>query len=218
MAHGDIQGSAYTDPRRPRAKAVCDYCGEWYLLSRLNKQMEFFGPTLKWTGFLVCSHCLDTPQDQLRPIILPPDPLPVVNPRQENLTNDYRVAPFTQYLLYQPNQAGDASKAEVLAAAATASGIPTPGAIVDQSGSLAAGNTGQTIMAANPTRTWVLIYSPPVPALQVAVGAVLWGTASNLILGPGEAILSSGSGTAPVGAISGIGLIPGMPYYAWEAS
>lgn len=32
---------------------------------------------------LVCSHCYDTPNQQLRTIILPPDPLPVFNPRPE---------------------------------------------------------------------------------------------------------------------------------------
>lgn len=32
---------------------------------------------------LVCRTCLDRPQIQLKTIILPPDPLPVLNPRPE---------------------------------------------------------------------------------------------------------------------------------------
>lgn len=32
---------------------------------------------------LVCSQCLDVPSIQLKTIILPPDPLPVFNPRPE---------------------------------------------------------------------------------------------------------------------------------------
>jgi hypothetical protein len=33
---------------------------------------------------LVCKTCLDIPQTQLKTIIIPPDPLPVLNPRPEN--------------------------------------------------------------------------------------------------------------------------------------
>jgi len=32
---------------------------------------------------LVCRRCLDKPQIQLRTIVIPPDPLPVINPRPE---------------------------------------------------------------------------------------------------------------------------------------
>lgn len=37
---------------------------------------------------LVCRPCMDKPQEQLRTIILPPDPEPVQNPRQEQYTQD----------------------------------------------------------------------------------------------------------------------------------
>jgi len=33
---------------------------------------------------LVCKTCLDVPQPALKTIIIPPDPLPVLNPRPEN--------------------------------------------------------------------------------------------------------------------------------------
>jgi len=36
---------------------------------------------------LVCKSCLDVPQEQLRTIILPPDPVPISNPRPENYEN-----------------------------------------------------------------------------------------------------------------------------------
>ena len=35
---------------------------------------------------LVCKPCYDTPNQQLRTIILPPDPLPVFNPRPQRYT------------------------------------------------------------------------------------------------------------------------------------
>jgi hypothetical protein len=43
--------------------------------------MDWTGPGLFETGFMVCRSCLDKPQQQNRTIILPPDPRPVVNPR-----------------------------------------------------------------------------------------------------------------------------------------
>jgi hypothetical protein len=86
MGWGDIAGRARTRPRAPSAFGVCDDCGEWYNLDDLKKQMEYYGPALQWTGFLKCQHCLDIPQAQLKPVILPPDPIPRYNPRPENFT------------------------------------------------------------------------------------------------------------------------------------
>lgn len=37
---------------------------------------------------LVCDTCYDTPQEQLRAIVLPPDPTPVINARVENFLTD----------------------------------------------------------------------------------------------------------------------------------
>ena len=37
---------------------------------------------------LVCDPCYDTPQNQLRAIILPADPMPIVNPRTEQFAQD----------------------------------------------------------------------------------------------------------------------------------
>jgi len=46
------------------------------------------------TRMLVCDTCLDTPQSQLRAIVVPSDPVPIQNPRiQDYVTaeTDYRV-------------------------------------------------------------------------------------------------------------------------------
>jgi hypothetical protein len=49
----------------------------------------------QWQGFslvnlrlLVCDRCLDVPQPQLRTIIIPPDPLPIYNPRPEQYSEE----------------------------------------------------------------------------------------------------------------------------------
>jgi hypothetical protein len=66
------------------ARAQCDRCGLYRYRRRLRKQMEFRGDTLAWTGLLVCGHCLDAPDQHQRPIRLPPDPVPVQDPRPDD--------------------------------------------------------------------------------------------------------------------------------------
>lgn len=66
---------------RPRAFAVCDRCGFVYNHDELQWQFQWTGPKLQNLRFLVCKTCLDKPQEQLRTIILPPDPVPISNAR-----------------------------------------------------------------------------------------------------------------------------------------
>jgi hypothetical protein len=40
------------------------------------------------TRILVCNRCFDKPQQQLRAIIIPADPLPIRNPRVEPFAED----------------------------------------------------------------------------------------------------------------------------------
>ena len=81
-------GRYRVDPTNPRARAVCDRCGFWYQLQDLNWQWEWTGPRLQNLRIYVCDPCLDKPQPQLRLIILPPDPIPVLNPRVEQSVLD----------------------------------------------------------------------------------------------------------------------------------
>lgn len=77
-------GRAQTSPQNPRAFGVCDRCGCWENLDNLRFQFDYRGLKLQNLGIRVCSRCCDRPSPQLRPIILPPDPVPVLNPRPEN--------------------------------------------------------------------------------------------------------------------------------------
>lgn len=72
----------------PRAKGVCARCGFEYQHDQLQWQFQWAGPRLQNLQILVCCECLDVPQEQLRTIILPPDPIPIENPRPENYTSD----------------------------------------------------------------------------------------------------------------------------------
>lgn len=76
-------GRGRVSSRTPRALAVCDRCGLTYNLKDLKWQMQWQGMQLQNLRILVCKPCLDRPSIQLKTIILPPDPLPVFNPRPE---------------------------------------------------------------------------------------------------------------------------------------
>jgi hypothetical protein len=76
-------GRARVSRTKPEAKGTCDRCGFLYSLNDLPFQFEWAGPRLQNLQLRVCMRCYDTPQEQLRTIILPPDPVPVLNPRIE---------------------------------------------------------------------------------------------------------------------------------------
>ncbi len=88
MGYASRSGRAQTSASNPRAFAVCDRCGIWYNLDQLQWQYEWNATTLYNKRLLFCRSCLDDPQEQLRTIVLPPDPLPVLNARTENFTAD----------------------------------------------------------------------------------------------------------------------------------
>lgn len=77
-------GRARVNPQSPESFGRCDRCSLWYNLNDLAFQFDYRGLKLQNLGLRVCRRCLDKPSPQLRPIILPPDPVPVMNPRPEN--------------------------------------------------------------------------------------------------------------------------------------
>ncbi len=83
-----FHGRARVNPTNPVSFAVCDRCGDWYNIGSLNWQYQWAGPNLQNLRLLVCKSCLDVPQPQLKPRILPPDPMPTLNARPENFLID----------------------------------------------------------------------------------------------------------------------------------
>lgn len=83
MGYASRSGRAQTSSRNPRAFGVCDRCAIWYNRDQLNWQMDWAGASLINKRILVCNICTDTPQQQLRSIIIPADPTPISNPRVE---------------------------------------------------------------------------------------------------------------------------------------
>jgi len=81
--HGRAQISA----TRPRALGICQRCGFKYNHDRLRWQFQYGAMRLINLRILVCDTCYDTPQIQLRTILLPPDPVPIEYPVPENYSN-----------------------------------------------------------------------------------------------------------------------------------
>ena len=94
MGYASRAGRARISSRNPTAQAVCDRCGIWYSHSDLQFQFDWRGASIQNLRILVCSECLDVPQQQLRAIVLPADPDPIKNPRTQDFVaaeTDYRV-------------------------------------------------------------------------------------------------------------------------------
>lgn len=77
-------GRARVDPQNPQAFAVCDRCRMLYNRVDLSWQYQYRGNSLVNIRLLVCARCLDKPHDFARPAILPPDPVPISDPRPDN--------------------------------------------------------------------------------------------------------------------------------------
>lgn len=94
MAYASQSGRARTSAKNPSAFGVCFRCGMWYNRKDLVFQFDWRGTSLRNLYVLVCTRtCLDVPQEQLRAIVLPADPVPVYFPSVEQFEaaeTDYR--------------------------------------------------------------------------------------------------------------------------------
>ena len=81
-------GRARVSSRNPRAFAICDRCGFLMNHDRLSWQFDWAGASLINKRILVCETCNDVPQQQLRAIVLPADPVPIMNARPEQYNID----------------------------------------------------------------------------------------------------------------------------------
>lgn len=84
MSYASISGRARTSATNPQAHAICDRCGFRYNRVDLNWQYDWRGASLQNIRILVCNTCMDTPQEQLRAIVVPADPVPIDQPRTQD--------------------------------------------------------------------------------------------------------------------------------------
>ena len=81
MGYASKAGRARTDASNPQAHAICDRCGFRYNHVNLRWQFDWRGASLMNIRLLVCDTCYDAPQEQLRAIVVPADPVPIDQPR-----------------------------------------------------------------------------------------------------------------------------------------
>lgn len=84
MGYASKAGRASTSATSPQAHAICDRCGFRYNHVQLKWQFDWRGASLQNIRLLVCNTCYDTPQEQLRSIAIPADPVPILNPRTQD--------------------------------------------------------------------------------------------------------------------------------------
>ena len=81
----------------PENWAQCDRCGFWRNGSDLVWQTAWAGQHIYRIQILVCrDRCFDIPNEQLRTIILPPDPPPVLNARVPNYAYEEQLVLISQ--------------------------------------------------------------------------------------------------------------------------
>ena len=83
MGYASKAGRARTSAKNPQAHAICDRCGSRLNHVDLSWQFDWAGAGLINKRILVCDDCTDTPQQQLRSIVLPADPPVIMNARPE---------------------------------------------------------------------------------------------------------------------------------------
>lgn len=99
MAYASRSGRAITNHTHPRAFGVCQRCNRWFNRHTLTNQRDWRGSTILPLYLFVCNDCLDIPQEQLRAIVLPADPMPIqfalTEPFQRDETNYRSTLPVT---------------------------------------------------------------------------------------------------------------------------
>jgi len=98
MAYASQSGRAKTSATNPQAHAICDRCGFRYNHAELKWQYDWRGAMIQNIRILVCDTCYDTPQEQLRSIVVPADPTPIVNARVQ----DFAAAESNYQTVTQP--------------------------------------------------------------------------------------------------------------------
>lgn len=98
MAYASQSGRARTSSSTPQAHAICDRCGFRYNHTDLQWQYDWRGAALQNIRILICNTCLDTPQEQLRAIVVPADPVPIMQAR----TQDFKQAETDYQTVTEP--------------------------------------------------------------------------------------------------------------------
>ena len=177
-------GRAKVSARNPRAFGICDRCGFLYNHVNLQWQYDWAGASLINKRILVCDECNDVPQSQLRAIVVPADPVPILNPRIQ----DYNTSE-SDYRITQGNTTN------------TQTGIPVPGGDTR----ITQNNNTRVTQEIGGTRADI----SQQPGLDQNAIMPLSGTAAYYVTLPLVSVSSNGAGNATVTCSSAHGLSTG---------
>lgn len=127
-------------------------------LNRLNYQFDWRGPKLANLRLRVCPPCTDRASIWLKPIIYPPDPVPVLDPRPQNFTIANNGSPFIPPLPWPTQPLGPP--------------IPGPYYLTDDDGNILYDDGGHPLVADNspPQPPPFPVYvTPPLPPLPTDI-------------------------------------------------
>jgi len=205
-------GRARADRRSPRAWGTCDRCGFVYIKHDLQFQYEWAGARTQNTNMLVCDTCLDDLQEQLRVIVLPADPTPIVNPRPERDTannNPYtsigdNIGTLTQAAGLAAAFDSNANKPFFLSAVRYVSVVGLNNTIGKSWANLDPNNPTQGLTASR------FVVTAPNDAKLASAGSVAYTfQGSN---GAGFVTLASGNTVGTIGEIIDVSIAPSIDY------
>lgn len=97
MGLSSKSGKATTSIMNPDSFAVSDRDGAWRNHSKMVWQYQWQGASLVNTRILVGEDEVDIPNEQLRSLVLPPDPIPTQDPRLEPFQQDANAGNLSGY-------------------------------------------------------------------------------------------------------------------------
>lgn len=143
-------GRASVSTTNPRAFGICDRCGFLYNHKELQWQFDYRGAALMNLRILVCDNCLDVPQNQLRNLIIPADPTPIMNARvQDYATAENNSRLTSDQVLVPISATGDGVTATLTLKVPLTMAPITVGSTIVVSGMEPAGYNGTFIVSAS---------------------------------------------------------------------
>lgn len=167
-------GRAAVSSRNPRAFGICDRCGFLYNHHELQWQFDYRGAALMNTRILVCDTCLDVPQNQLRNIVVPADPTPIMNARvQDYATAETNTRMTSNQVLVPLSATGDGTTATLTLQVPLVMASITVGSTIVVSGMEPAGYNGTFVVTASSNSgSFTVSYACKTAAPMTKVGSV----------------------------------------------
>lgn len=193
-----------------------------YNRTDLAWQFDWEGPRLQNLRLLVCSRCMDKPFEHNRPIVVPPDPVPVKNPRPDLNQLLHPKTSFDRPANLGPvsiplgtiNDTFPQTESDAMDVTSALTGFQFPASWNDNSQTLAP-QTPTIVIPAIATK-WIWLYTPWGANIILGQTPYVNGALLNISMGPGQIYLgapANGFGSLPTTALSAVALSGAQPIF-----